>query len=94
MLPLSGSLERLLNAGLWVKTAYSYGESKNTVDPGSIAFGSWNNNQHPGDPNNPGIGYSLTSPGHRFFLATSYTKGLLRVGRDDDLDDVGDPHAW
>ena len=80
MLPLSGSLERLLNAGLWVKTAYSYGESKNTVDPGSIAFGSWNNNQHPGDPNNPGIGYSLTSPGHRFFLATSYTKDYFGWG--------------
>lgn len=77
---LSGSLERLLNAGLWIKTAYSYGESKNTVDPGSIAFGSWNNNQHPGDPNNPGIGYSLTSPGHRFFLATSYTKDYFGWG--------------
>jgi hypothetical protein len=25
-----------------VKAAYSYGEAKNTVDPGSIAFGSWN----------------------------------------------------
>ena len=55
---LALSAERPLTNGLWVKTAYSYGESKNTVDAGSIAFGSWNNNQHPGDPNNPGIGYS------------------------------------
>jgi hypothetical protein len=63
-----------------VRAAYSYGEAKNTVDPGSIAFGSWNNNQHPGDPNNPGIGYSSGSPGHRFFLAGSYSKEYFGFG--------------
>ena len=77
---LALSAERPLTNGLWVKTAYSYGESKNTVDAGSIAFGSWNNNQHPGDPNNPGIGYSSGSPGHRFFASASYTKEYFRFG--------------
>lgn len=67
-------------SGGFMKAAYSYGESKNTVDPGSIAFGSWNNNQHPGDPNNPGIGYSGGSPGHRFFLSGSYSKEYFGFG--------------
>ncbi|MCI0433514.1 MAG: carboxypeptidase regulatory-like domain-containing protein [Gemmatimonadetes bacterium] len=77
---IAGSLERPFGDGLFVKAGYSYGESKNTVDPSFIAFGSWNNNQHPGDPNNPGIGFSLNSPGHRVFLAASYRKEYLRFG--------------
>ncbi len=56
-------------------------KSKNTVDPGSIAFGSWNSNQHAGDPNNPGHRLSPAgSPGHRFFLAGSYTKEYFSFG--------------
>jgi hypothetical protein len=76
----SSSLERLLQAGFWIKAAYSYGEARNTVDAGSIAFGSWNNNQHNGDPNNPGLGFSGASPGHRLFVATSYTKQYFKWG--------------
>lgn len=74
------TLERPFANGLWVKSAYSYGESKNTVDPGSIAFGSWNNNQHFGDPNNPGLGYSFASQGHRFFTAASYRLEYFKFG--------------
>jgi hypothetical protein len=66
--------------GGFVKSAYSYGESKNTVDPGSVAFGSWNGNQHSGDPNNPGIGYAQGSPGHRVFVAGSYSKEYFGFG--------------
>ncbi len=66
--------------GGFVKSAYSYGESKNTVDPGSVAFGSWNGNQHSGDPNNPGIGFASGSPGHRVFVAGSYTKEYFGFG--------------
>ena len=76
----SASLERPFRKGVFLKAAYSYGEAKNTVDPGSVAFGSWNNNQHPGDPNNPGVGYSSNSPGHRFFVAGSYRKEYLSLG--------------
>ncbi|HXG56815.1 MAG TPA: hypothetical protein VNJ03_15665, partial [Vicinamibacterales bacterium] len=77
---IAGSLERAARNGLWVKGAYSYGEARNTVDPGSIAFGSWNNNQHAGDPNNPGLSYSNSSPGHRVFTAASYTKEYFSFG--------------
>ena len=65
----------------WMKAAYRYGEAKNTVDPGSIAFGSWNNNQHTGDPNNPGLAYAAASPGHRFFIVGSYTAEYFSFGK-------------
>ncbi len=74
------SLEKPLTAGLTAKAAYSYGESKNTVDPGSIAFGSWNNNQHPGDPNNPGLAFSANSPGRRVFATVSYRREYFSFG--------------
>lgn len=77
---VAASLERPFTSGAYVKAAYSYGEAKNTVNPGSIAFGSWNNNPHAGDPNNPGLGFAFTSPGHRVFLAGSYRADYLQWG--------------
>lgn len=77
---VSGSLERPFAEGLFAKVAYSYGEARNTVDPGSIAFGSWNNNPHPGDPNNPGLGFSANSPGHRVFAVLSARRDWFRFG--------------
>jgi hypothetical protein len=77
---IAASVEKPFASGLFVKGAYSYGEAKNTVDPGSIASGSWQNNTHSGDPNNPGIGFAATSPGHRVFAALSYRRDLLPVG--------------
>ena len=66
--------------GLSLRTAYSYGEAKNTIDPGSTAFASWSTNGSPGDPNNPGLAFSQYSPGHRFFLSASYTKQYFGFG--------------
>jgi len=66
--------------GLSVRTAYSYGEAKNTIDPGSTAFASWSSNASPGDPNNPGLGYSSSTPGHRFFASLSYSKRYFGFG--------------
>jgi hypothetical protein len=69
------SLEKPWSEGWFAKAAWSYAVSKNTVDPGSIAFGSWSGNQHSGDPNNPGLGFSSAfgggSVGHRFFVTGS-----------------------
>jgi hypothetical protein len=70
---ISASLERPFSNGLYFKAGYNYGFAKNTVDPGSIAFGSWNNNPHTGNPNKPGLGFSANSAGHRVFLATTYS---------------------
>lgn len=77
---LTASLEKPFKNGLFAKVAYNYGVSKNTVDPGSIAFGSWNNNQHSGDPNNPGLGYSANHSGHRFIAAFTYRKEYFKFG--------------
>jgi len=77
---VSFSLERAFQGGLFLKGAYSYGISRNTVDPGSIAFGSWNGNQHAGNPNNPGLGFSANSQGNRWFAVASYKKDYLKAG--------------
>ncbi|MFO7693464.1 MAG: carboxypeptidase regulatory-like domain-containing protein [Vicinamibacterales bacterium] len=76
---ISGSLERTYRSGLYLKGGYRYGRAWNTVDPGSIAFGSWNNNQHSFNPNLPGVAYSASSPGHRVFAAGSYTFEWLKA---------------
>lgn len=75
------ALEKPFSSGLFAKAAYSYGIAKNTVDPGSIAFGSWNSNAHSSNPNDPGVGYALTSPGPRFIAALSYGKEYFNIGR-------------
>lgn len=77
---IAGTLSLPTTAGLAVKGAYSYGETKNTVDPSSIAFGNWANNPHPGDPNNPGLGFSSNSPGHRMFVSATYTRNYFSFG--------------
>jgi hypothetical protein len=76
----AASLELPYQNGLFAKAAYSYGVSKNTVDPGSIAFGSWNGNQHSGNPNRPGSAFATSSPGHRVFAAVSYRREYFRFG--------------
>ena len=76
----AASLERAFNNGLFAKAAYSYGSSRNTVDPGSIAFGSWASNQQSGNPNDPGAGFSQGWSGHRAFLVMSYKKQYFGFG--------------
>ena len=76
----SGSLKRLFQNGFFGELGYSYTVAKNTIDPGSIASGSWTGNQISGDPNNPGVGYSSFSPGYRLFLATSIRRNFFRIG--------------
>jgi len=76
----AASLAKNTNFGLNVKGAYSYGESKNTVDPGSIASGSWTGNHHSGDPNNPGLGFSANSPGHRVYFRATFARQYFNFG--------------
>ena len=77
---LAFSAERPFVHGVWVKAAYSYGEAKNTVDPGSVASGSWTGNQIANDPNNPPLAFSTSTPGHRFYLTGSYTAQWFKFG--------------
>ena len=77
---LSGSVAKNLFHGLSLRGAYSYGEAKNTIDPGSTAGSTFANNQMSGDPNNPGIGFSGYSQGHRVFVQTSYSRQYFGFG--------------
>lgn len=76
----SGSLSKSLASGLSLKGAYSYGRSRNTVDAGSTASGTWTTIANVYGPNNPGLGYSQNSPGHRVFMNASYTKQYFGFG--------------
>ncbi len=75
----SVALEKAFKAG-FLKAAYGYGKARNTVDPGSIASGSWNGNQISGDPNRAPVSYSTASPGHRFFTTGSYRWEFFKFG--------------
>ncbi|MEP6591630.1 MAG: carboxypeptidase regulatory-like domain-containing protein, partial [Gemmatimonadota bacterium] len=68
---MSVALERAFASGFYAKAAYAYGVSKSLIDPGSIASGSWTNNQISANPNAPALSYSGNSPGKRFFAALS-----------------------
>ncbi|HXY69060.1 MAG TPA: carboxypeptidase regulatory-like domain-containing protein [Gemmatimonadales bacterium] len=74
---LTFTLERPVTTGLYAKVGYSYGVSRNTVDPGSIAFGSWSANAQSADPNNPGAGYSGNMQKNRFFAALTYSQNFI-----------------
>jgi len=66
--------------GLVLKGVYSYGDAKNTIDPGSTAFSSWQLNPTPADPNNPGLGRSQSAQGHRVFIQTAYSRSYFGFG--------------
>ena len=76
----AASITKPVSHGFGFKGGYSYGRARNTVDPGSIASGSWTNNAIVFDPNNPVLAYSQNSPGHRFFFAPSYTRQYFGFG--------------
>jgi len=76
----SASLSRPVFHGISFRGGYSFGLARNTIDPGSTAFSSWQLNQTAADPNNPGLGYSNGSQGHRVFLQSSFTRSYFGFG--------------
>ncbi|HXK11490.1 MAG TPA: carboxypeptidase regulatory-like domain-containing protein [Vicinamibacteria bacterium] len=75
----SATIQKTFHQG-FLKAAYSYGVSRNTVDPGSIAYGSWTGNQISRDPNNPPVANTEYFPGNRVFVAGSYRFDYLKFG--------------
>ncbi len=67
------SLQKGLRNGVAFRGGYSYGNSQNTIDPGSIAAGSWTGNPIVTDPNNPTLANSSFTPGHRVYVQGTYT---------------------
>ncbi|MEO8256005.1 MAG: carboxypeptidase regulatory-like domain-containing protein [Acidobacteriota bacterium] len=76
----SASLAKSMTKGFSAKGAYSYGISRNTVDAGSTASGTWTTIAQSADANNPGLSYSQNSPGHRVFVNASYSKQYFGLG--------------
>ena len=74
------SLEKQYTNGFFAKAAYSFGISKNAVDAGSIASGSYNNNPISWDPNNAPIAYSTNDQRNRAIVALSYRKEYAGFG--------------
>jgi hypothetical protein len=74
------SVSKPMTKGFSVKGGYTYSQSKNVNDPGSIAAGSWTNNAIVTDPNNPQLSFSQYSPGHRYYIAPSYTRQYFGFG--------------
>jgi hypothetical protein len=77
---LAFTVQRAFRSGLFALLGYTYGVSRNTVDAGSIASGSWSANPIAFDPNNPAAGYSQFSPGHRVFGSVMYSRDFTGVG--------------
>jgi hypothetical protein len=77
---IATSVSKQMTRGFTIKGGYSHSESRNVNDPGSIAAGSWTSNAIFTDPNNPPLSFSQYSPGHRYFIATSYTKQYFNLG--------------
>jgi hypothetical protein len=77
---ISEMLSKTLYHGLTLKGAYSYGMSRNTIDPGSNASGTWLSNEISRDPNNPGLGIDNAAQGHRVFAQVSYTRQYFGFG--------------
>jgi hypothetical protein len=76
----AGSVKKNLQAGFSLQAAYSYGEAKTLIDPGSVAAGSFTANAIFNDPNNPELAYASSTPGHRTFINASYTKQIFSWG--------------
>ena len=78
----AASVTKPLSHGFTFKSAYSYGVSKNTVDPGSIASGSWTNNPIIDRPEQPGarlLGELARAPVlHQHVLHHGSTSGSAR----------------
>jgi len=76
----SASLARAAFSGISFRGAYSYGIARNTIDPGSTANSSYFLSQHAADPNNPGLGYSDGTQGHRVYLQGSLSRSYFGFG--------------
>ena len=74
------SLAKPMTAGFSFKGAYSYGVSRGVVEPGSTVSSTFAFNPIVMGPNNAPLAYSTNSPGHRGFVAASYSRQYFGFG--------------
>lgn len=77
----AATLEKRVTDRFFGKIGYSYGETWNLMDIGTVAYSTWSYNPHYRDPNNPELALSMYSPGHRLFAASSIDFGLFKFGK-------------
>ncbi len=71
---VTAQVERPMQAGFFGMAAYNFGVSKNTIDPGSIARGTWTSNPINWDPNRPTLEFANNDQRHRAIISASYRK--------------------
>lgn len=76
----SVKLEKTIVKGFSGMAAYNFGRAKNTIDPGSIARGTWTNNPVEFDANNPYLRYSSNDQRHRAIANLNYRKEYAGFG--------------
>jgi hypothetical protein len=69
---VTGQLQKSFGRNWYAQVAYTYTDARNTVDPGSIAFGSWQSNPIPNNPNKPPLAFSANAVPHRFIASGTY----------------------
>jgi hypothetical protein len=74
------SIGKPMTKGFSLKAAYAYGVSKSIVEPSSTASSNWQANPIPADPNNAPLAFSTNSPGHRYFIQSSYSRRYFGWG--------------
>ncbi len=82
---ITARLEKQFDFGLNVMAAYNFGESMNLIDPGSIAFSSWNGLRTVAGNNNPELAFSNFDLRHRLISSVSYRRKIGRVTTSTNL---------
>lgn len=77
---LTASIEKPFAQNWFAKVAYNFGESKNLIDPGSIAGGSYNGIASVRGNNFPELGFSSNDQRHRVIASGSYRRAWGRWG--------------
>lgn len=68
----TAQLQKSFGRNWYAQMAYTYTDARNTVNPGSIALGSWTGNAIPNNPNKPPLGFSSDAIPHRFIASGTY----------------------
>ena len=71
---LTGKLEKQFSNGWYFMSAYNFGETKDIMTGGSIAFSSWRDQLTVNGNNHAGLSYSDFDQRHRVIAAGSYRK--------------------
>jgi len=76
---LTAKLERQFKNGWYAMAAYNFGEAKDLITAGSIAFSSWRDNRSVLGNNFPGLAFSDQDQRHRVIGAVSYRIEYLKA---------------